>query len=59
MRRIGFIAAALAFAVGVAITGVVAVVGVPMSDEDRAWAAVFLVSTYLLAIKVASGGIKS
>jgi hypothetical protein len=58
MRRIGFIAAALAFVVGVAITAVVAVVGVPVTEEGRAWAAVFLVSTYLLAIRAAAGVIK-
>jgi hypothetical protein len=58
MRGIGFFAAAFAFVVGVAITAVVAVVGVPVSDEGRAWGAVFLVSTYLLAIRAAAGVIK-
>lgn len=54
MTRFGFHTAVLAFLIGVALTVVVTVVGVPVRDEDRAWAAVFLVSTYLLAIKLAS-----
>lgn len=58
MIRLGLFAAVFAFLSGVAITAVVAVVGVPMSDEDRAWAGVFLVSTYLLATMALSKEVK-
>lgn len=48
MVRFGLFAATLAFFIGVGLVAVAAATGFSLTDEERAWAGVFLVSTYLL-----------